>query len=68
MGYYSKQRSKDVREFIKRGDGVRRKERLNPPKLPSQEIDDIINEAGGWKCEKLSQLRAVIQNVKRQRV
>ncbi len=40
------------------------KESTNPSpegKSPSQEIDDIINQTGGWKSEKLSQLRAVIK-------
>lgn len=30
-------------------------------KTPSQEIDDIIENATGWKGKKLSQLRAVIK-------
>lgn len=30
-------------------------------KTPSQEIDDIIENAAGWKGKKLSQLRAVIK-------
>jgi hypothetical protein len=30
-------------------------------KSPSQEIDDIIMTTGGWKGEKLSQLRAAIK-------
>ncbi len=41
------------------------KESTNPApegKSSSQEIDDIINQTGGWKSEKLSQLRAVIKN------
>jgi hypothetical protein len=29
-------------------------------KSPSQQIDDIIKKAGDWRGEKLSQLRAVI--------
>ena len=28
---------------------------------PSQQIDDIISESGGWRGEKLSQLRALIK-------
>jgi hypothetical protein len=36
----------------------------NPPqngKSPSQEVDDIIKESGGWRGRKLSQLRALIK-------
>lgn len=39
------------------------KEDANPSdggKSPSQQIDDIVMQAGGWKGEKLSQLRAAI--------
>ncbi len=31
-------------------------------KSPSQQIDDIIQEPGDWRGEKLSQLRALIKN------
>jgi hypothetical protein len=40
------------------------KDNINPSaegKTPSQEIDDIINQTGGWKGEKLAQLRAAIK-------